>query len=95
MWKVVMTRSLIAEDKGGDVPFEKGKLIPMAFMAWDGSNGETGLKMSISSWYYLLLETSTTIGAYLYALIAIVFAAGFEWWLVGRVRSSPVQKSST
>lgn len=48
-WKVVMKRTLLPKDPDKDVPFERGKLIPLAFHAWDGSNGETGLQRSISS----------------------------------------------
>ncbi len=85
-WKVVITRALTTEDKGKDIQFELGRLIPIAFNAWDGSNGERGLKMSISSWYYLLLETSTPFSVYLYALIGILLAVGFEMWLIRRLR---------
>ena len=85
-WKVVITRALTTEDKGKDIQFERGRLIPIAFNAWDGSKGERGLKMSISSWYYLLLETSAPFSVYLYALIGIVLASGFEMWLIRRLR---------
>ena len=30
--------------------------MPVAFQAWDGGAGETGPKMSLTSWYYLRLE---------------------------------------
>ncbi|MBI2157680.1 MAG: hypothetical protein HYU26_12375, partial [Candidatus Rokubacteria bacterium] len=33
-----------------------GVFTPVAFQAWDGSAGETGAKMSLTSWYYLRLE---------------------------------------
>ncbi len=59
-WRAVMKRSLTTEDtedKDDDIQFEKGRFIPIAFAAWDGSNGETGGKCSISTWHYLLLET--------------------------------------
>ncbi len=85
-WKVVMKRPLKSEDNLLDVQFEKGKLMTMVFLAWDGSNGETGLKMSHSSWYYLLLKTSIPFTAFIYGLIALLAAAGFEWWLIRRLR---------
>ncbi len=91
-WKVVMKRSITTEDGKLDVQFERGRLVPVAFMAWDGSNGETGLKMSHSSWYYLRLETSTPFVAYMYGLIAMVFAAGLEGWLVRWARKLPGAK---
>jgi DMSO reductase family type II enzyme heme b subunit len=91
-WKVVMKRLLKTEDHKLDVQFERGKLMAMAFLAWDGSNGETGLKMSHSSWFYLLPEASTPLSAYIYGLIAVVVAAWFEWWLIRRVRMSAIIK---
>ena len=30
--------------------------VPVAFHAWDGGAGESGTKMSLTSWYYLRLE---------------------------------------
>jgi hypothetical protein len=30
--------------------------MPVAFHAWDGGAGETGTRMSLTSWYYLRLE---------------------------------------
>ncbi|MFQ5882191.1 MAG: c-type cytochrome [Candidatus Methylomirabilales bacterium] len=56
-WQVVMKRSLATEDKEDDIQVEKGRFIPIAFAAWDGSNGEIGGKCSISTWHYLLRET--------------------------------------
>ncbi len=80
------------EDHKLDVQFERGKLMAMAFLAWDGSNGEIGLKMSHSSWFYLLPEASTPLSAYIYGLIAVVIAAWFEWWLIRRVRKTAMIK---
>ena len=48
VWRVVMKRALTTTGKN-DVQFTKGKFIPIAPNAWDGSNGEQGLLMSISS----------------------------------------------
>ncbi len=36
--------------------FQPGVFTPVAFQAWDGGTGETGTKMSLTSWYYLRLE---------------------------------------
>ncbi len=87
-WKVVMKRLLKTEDHKLDVQFERGKLTAIAFLAWDGSNGETGLKMSHSSWFYLLPEASIPLRAYIYGLMAVIIAAWFEWWLIRRVRKT-------
>jgi DMSO reductase family type II enzyme heme b subunit len=45
-------RSQAAERLG----FQPAVFTPVAFQAWDGGAGETGAKMSLTSWYYLRLE---------------------------------------
>ncbi len=82
-WKVVMVRPLATSDKN-DIQFEKGKFIPFALNAWDGSNGEHGLAMSVSSWNYILLETPTPTHVYLYAFVGMVLVGGAEVLLVKR-----------
>lgn len=86
-WRVVLKRTLTTEDTRKDIQFEKGKLIPIAFHVHDGSNGEAGLKMSMSSWYLLNLESSTPILVYVYSLIGVMVIALAELWLVKKSRS--------
>lgn len=54
IWRVIMKRR---RDGGasGDVDFVKDQHIPISFANWDGSNGETGSKHTLSPWYWLLL----------------------------------------
>ncbi len=85
-WRVVMMRPLVPKDQERDIVFEVGKLIPIAFHAWDGSNGERGFLSSISSWTYLFMESPTTWWLYLYAVMGTIVAAVGEWWLVKRVK---------
>ena len=80
-WSVVMKRPLRTKDKN-DVQFEQGKFIPLALNAWDGSNGEHGLIMSLSTWHYVLLEAPTPLDVYLYAVFAVLMVGGLEIWLV-------------
>ncbi len=80
-WTVIMKRPLNTGDKN-DVQFEKGIFIPMALNAWDGSNGEHGLIMSISSWYYVILETQVPISVYIYAVLAFLIAGGLGIWFI-------------
>ena len=80
-WTVVMKRPLKTGDKA-DVQFDKGKFIPLAANAWDGSNGEHGLIMSLSTWHYVLLEEPTPNSVYLYALLAFIAVGGLGVWLV-------------
>ena len=52
---VVIKRPLAG--KGDERPtFQPTTFVPVAFHAWDGGAGETGAKMSLTSWYYLRLE---------------------------------------
>ena len=54
-YRLVMKRPLAA--KGDARPtFQPALFTPVAFQAWDGGAGETGPKMSLTSWYYLRLE---------------------------------------
>jgi hypothetical protein len=59
-----------------------GKFIPMSLNAWDGSNGEHGLIMSLSTWHFVLIEAPTPLSIYFYALLAFVVAGGLGVWLM-------------
>jgi len=54
-WRMVMIRPLTTRDKR-DVQFGPDSIIPIAFNAWDGSNGEHGVIMGLSSWHLLYLN---------------------------------------
>jgi DMSO reductase family type II enzyme heme b subunit len=54
-YRLVMKRPLASRD-AGRLTFKPGVFTPVAFQAWDGGAGETGTKMSLTSWYYLRLE---------------------------------------
>ncbi len=83
-WTVVMKRPLNTGDKN-DVQFEKGKFIPMSINAWDGSNGEHGLIMSLSTWHFVFLEAPTPMSVYIYAILAFLIAGGLGIWLMRKV----------
>jgi DMSO reductase family type II enzyme heme b subunit len=85
-WRLVMKRALTTKDATNDIQLERGKLIPIAFHVWDGSNGETGLQRSISSWTFFLLEEPTPLSVYVYTTAGIILAAGLEFWAIRRVR---------
>jgi DMSO reductase family type II enzyme heme b subunit len=54
-YRLVMKRPLVAQ--GTERPtFRPALFTPVAFHAWDGGAGETGTKMSLTSWYYSRLE---------------------------------------
>ncbi|MDC1152996.1 c-type cytochrome [Nitrospinaceae bacterium] len=52
---LVIKRKLKVDDKKMDVQFGEGKPLSIAFNIWDGYQGETGAKKSISSWFELRL----------------------------------------
>ncbi|HJP21282.1 MAG TPA: ethylbenzene dehydrogenase-related protein [Alphaproteobacteria bacterium] len=85
-WQLVMKRPLRTEDKN-DVQFEAGRFIPLALNAWDGSNGEHGLIMSLSSWYYVFLEAPTPISVYLYTILAILISGALGFWLMRKAEA--------
>jgi DMSO reductase family type II enzyme heme b subunit len=54
-YRLVMKRALAVQ--GTERPtFRPAVFTPIAFQAWDGGAGETGTKMSLTSWYYSRLE---------------------------------------
>ena len=54
-YRVVIKRALASKD-GKTPSFRPGVFMPVAFQAWDGGAGESGAKMSMTSWYYLRLD---------------------------------------
>lgn len=85
-WSVVMKRPLVTEDRN-DVQFKKGQFIPVAVNAWDGSNGEHDLVMSVSTWYNVFLEAPTPMSVYVYTLLAVLITAALAFWLVRKVQA--------
>ncbi len=80
-WSVVIKRPLLTEDRN-DVQFRPGKFIPMAVNAWDGSNGEHGLMMSLSTWYFVFLEAPVPMTVYIWVLLAVIIIGGLGFWLM-------------
>ncbi len=88
-WKVMLKRSLKTDDTKTDIQFEVGKLIPLAFAVWDGSNSDVGGLKSVSSWYYVLLEKPVPKTIFAYVLVAIIIGASVEVWFLARLRRLP------
>jgi DMSO reductase family type II enzyme heme b subunit len=81
-WHIVMKRPLVTGEKDKDIQFAEGKFIPMAFAAWDGTNGEKGSKHTMTTWYWILLKPETGMGVYLIPFIVIIVISGAEFlWL--------------
>ena len=85
-WRVVIKRPLTTGDEANDIQFIPGKMIPVAVHAWDGYNGETGLRRTISSWYFVNLEASVPKSVYIMTVLAVVITAGLQGWLIRKVR---------
>ena len=80
-WRVVMTRPLTTADPERDIQFVEGKFIPVAFAAWDGSNGEAKSKHTMTTWYWLLLKPPTGARPIVFALAVVLLILGAEvWW---------------
>ncbi len=93
VWRVVIKRPLTTPDTANDVQFVSGgQLIPVAVHVWDGANGETGLRRAISSWYFVVLKTGVPPSVYASSVVAVVLAAGVEFWLVKRTRRHTKRK---
>ena len=92
-YRLLIKRSLKTDDQK-DIQFEPGKFIPVAFSAWEGSNGETETKRSISAWYFLILEAQISKGVYYYPFLAIFAVAALEFVLIGWIRKNKNEVSS-
>lgn len=80
-WSVVLRRPL-----GEDSPFSEGGFVPVSFHVRDGSNGETGLRMSLSSWYYLHLRKPPGRREVLLVLLVFLTVAVAEYVAVRVMR---------
>lgn len=85
-YRIILRRPLKTGNED-EVQFEPGKFVPIAFHLWDGDQDEEGLKMSISTWYYLLPQPATPFTVYLWPLGLGLIALGGEVWLLKRMRT--------
>ncbi len=85
-WRVVFTRALASPDTASQLPFRTGRAIPVAFFAWDGSNGEHGTRMAISTWYFLALDEPVPARVFISPVIAMVLTLGLGMLVVWRAQ---------
>lgn len=64
--------------------FEAGKYIPTVFFAWDGHNGDAGRKMSVSAFYYTILEPPIPKETYIYPVVIGLGVVLLEGWVLAR-----------
>ncbi|MEE9155802.1 MAG: c-type cytochrome [Gemmatimonadota bacterium] len=85
-WRLQFGRSLATPDSEAELQFATGELIPIAFYAWDGSNGEQGSQRAVSSWYGIHLEQPTPPSVYLSPVIAMALTVGLGLLVVWRAQ---------
>lgn len=85
-WRVVFTRALASPDTASQLPFRTGRAIPVAFFAWDGSNGEHGTRMAISAWYFLALDEPVSARVFISPVLAMVLTLGLGMLVVWRAQ---------
>jgi hypothetical protein len=83
-WRVQLTRALATADSSDRLQFATGRPIPLAFFAWDGSNGESGTRMSVGSWVAIYLAEPAGAGTYAWPILAMLSTAGLGLAVVVR-----------
>lgn len=74
-WRVMMRRPLKTNDPAKDIQFEENRFMPVAFAAWDGSNGEKGPKHELTTWVWFIMQPEAGNLVYIWpvAIGALVF----------------------
>jgi hypothetical protein len=85
-WRVVFTRALASTDTASQLPFRTGRAIPVAFFASDGSNGEHGTRMAVSTWYFLALDEPVPARVFISPVLAMVLTLGLGMLVVWRAQ---------
>jgi DMSO reductase family type II enzyme heme b subunit len=92
VWKVVFSRPLQSDHADEDTQFKPGEFASIAFAIWDGKKTDTGQpkekgsEKAISSWWYFRADAPPDYSPYMYALLAVALALGFEMVLVRRLK---------
>jgi len=85
-WRVVLTRALATADTAHELQVRTGRAIPVAFFAWDGSNGEHGTRMAVSTWYFLALDEPTPARVFISPVVAMVLTLALGMLVVWRAQ---------
>ncbi|HEY7471746.1 MAG TPA: c-type cytochrome [Gemmatimonadota bacterium] len=85
-WRLMLRRTMDAEGVEERLGFEAGRAIPMALFAWDGSNGESGTRGAIGSWYFLYLDQPTASTVYVAPILAMLLTAALGVVVVRRAQ---------
>ncbi|MDP6428446.1 MAG: c-type cytochrome [Rhodospirillales bacterium] len=80
-WRVVMKRARATGDAENDIQFDEGRFIPVAFSAWDGSNGEKDRSHTLTTWYWLQLKPEAGAKPLIAGILTALILAGLLiWW---------------
>jgi mono/diheme cytochrome c family protein len=88
-WQLQLTRNLVVGDTAGTPAFAAGSMVPIGFMAADGSQGEDLQRGAISAWYAVYLDVPTPTRVYIQPVIAAVLTAGLGVLVVARAQRRP------
>lgn len=84
-YRLVIKRPRATKDPN-ELAFPVGRFLSVAFMAWDGGAGETGSRMSFSSWYFLRLEEPASATLYIVPPVVALLTVALELLLVRGAR---------
>src|SRR5712691_8234238 len=84
-YRLVIKRPRATKDPN-ELAFPVGRFLSVAFMAWDGGAGETGSRMSFSSWYYFRLEEAASATPYIVPPVVAFLIVALELLVVRRAR---------
>ena len=83
-------RALTTDDKN-DLQFEPGVFIPIAFSAWDGSNGDVKTKRAVSTWYTFVLQPVPSTKRFIYPPIVALISVGLLFGLRSAVQKKDAE----
>lgn len=88
---MVFSRPLSTEHVAEDTQFKPGTFASIAFAVWDGKKMETGQpkERALKSYFVLVVfraDAPPDYSPYMYALLAVALALGFELVLVRRLK---------
>ena len=79
-YKLWVKRALKTDDKK-DLQLEPGIFVPIAFSAWDGSNGDVDTKRTMTSWYTFVLEPVPSSRRFVYPPLIAILSVGLLFGL--------------
>jgi DMSO reductase family type II enzyme heme b subunit len=94
-WRLYIERTLTTADSANQIQLASGGSVPIAFFAWDGSNGESGNMASVSSWYSIYIEQPTSANVYLSPVVAMVLTAGLGVLVIWRAQRREEEQLTT